>query len=119
MQRSNLASGDYESVKPSQINGSTLKHQSDMPPPPVPPPWNTSFNGKEKPPVPVARADVDDIFVGDGVGYSVPNKEMSQSPVSDMDESPHNHQKQSNFTEPTTIRTCSSLETTGKPINVK
>jgi hypothetical protein len=63
MQRSNLASGDYESVKPFQTNGSTLKHQSDMPPPPVPPPWNTSFNGKAKPPVPVARADIDEIFV--------------------------------------------------------
>jgi len=99
--KSNLASGDYdESVKPSQINGSTLKHQSDMPPPPAPTPRNNNFNGKEKQPVPVARADDDDIFVGDGVDYSVPNKEMSQSPVSDMDESPHNHQKQSNFTEP-------------------
>ncbi|XP_066355679.1 suppressor of mec-8 and unc-52 protein homolog 2-like [Miscanthus floridulus] len=99
--KSNLASGDYdESVKPSQINGSTLKHQSDMPPPPAPPHRNNNFNGKEKQPVPVARADDDDIFVGDGVDYSVPNKEMSQSPVSDMDESPHNHQKQSNFTEP-------------------
>ncbi|CAD6341376.1 unnamed protein product, partial [Miscanthus lutarioriparius] len=63
-------------------------------------PSNNNFNGKEKQPVPVARADDDDIFVGDGVDYSVPNKEMSQSPVSDMDESPHNHQKQSNFTEP-------------------
>ncbi|CAD6268994.1 unnamed protein product [Miscanthus lutarioriparius] len=87
--KSNLASGDYdESVKPSQINGSTLKHQSDMPPPPAPTPRNNNFNGKEKQPVPVARADDDDIFVGDGVDYSVPNKEISQSPVSDMDESP-------------------------------
>jgi len=99
--KSNLASGDYgESVKPSQTNGSTLKHQSDMPPPPAPPPRNNNFNGKEKQPVPVSREDDDDIFVGDGVDYLVPNKEMSQSPVSDMDESPHNHQKQSNFTEP-------------------
>jgi len=100
--KSNLASGDYdESVKPSQINGSTLKHQSDMPPPPAPTPRNNNFNGKEKQPVPVARADDDDIFVGDGVDYSVPNKEMSQSPVSeDMEESPHNHQKQSYFAEP-------------------
>ena len=100
--KSNLASGDYdESVKPSQINGSTLKHQSDMPPPPAPPPRNNNFNGKEKQLVPIARADDDDIFVGDGVDYSVPNKEMSQSPVSDMDESPPNHQRQSYFTEPT------------------
>ncbi|XP_020406217.1 suppressor of mec-8 and unc-52 protein homolog 2 isoform X2 [Zea mays] len=99
--KNNLASGDCdESVKPSKINGSTQKHQSDMPPPPARPPQNNNFTGKEKQPVPVARADDDDIFVGDGVDYTVPNEEMSQSPVSDMDESPHNHQKQSNFIEP-------------------
>ncbi|PVH61394.1 hypothetical protein PAHAL_3G023800 [Panicum hallii] len=101
--KNNLVSGDYdEAVKPSQTNGSALKHQSqkDMPPPP-PPPQNNNFNGNEKQSAPVARADDDDIFVGDGVDYSVPNKEMSQSPVSeDMDESPHNHQKQTYFTEP-------------------
>lgn len=99
-----MASGDYdEAVKPTQTNGSDLKHQSEknMPPPPPPPPLNNNSNGKEKQSVPLARADNDDIFVGDGVDYSVPNKEMSQSPVSeDMDESPHNHQKQSYFTEP-------------------
>ena len=100
--KNNLASGDYdEAVKPSQTNGSALKHQSDMPPPPAPPPRNNNFNGKEKQLVPIARADDDDIFVGDGVDYSVPNKETSQSPVSeDMEESPHNHQKQSYFAEP-------------------
>jgi IK cytokine len=101
--KNNLASGDYdEAVKPSQTNGSALKHQSDMPPPPAPHPRNNNFNGKEEQSVPIARADDDDIFVGDGVDYSVPNKEMSQSPVAeDMEESPHNnHQKQSYFTEP-------------------
>ncbi|CAD6258339.1 unnamed protein product [Miscanthus lutarioriparius] len=100
--KNNLASGDYdEAVKPSQTNGSALKHQSDMPPPPAPPPRNNNFNGKEKQLVPIARADDDDIFVRDGVDYSVPNKEMSQSPVSeDMEESTHNQQKQSYFTEP-------------------
>ncbi|KAJ1274188.1 hypothetical protein BS78_05G044000 [Paspalum vaginatum] len=99
--KNNLAGGDYdEAVRPSQTNGSALKHQSDMPPPPAPPPQKNNFNGKEKQSAPIARADDDDIFVGDGVDYSVPNKEMSQSPVSeDMDESPHNHQKQSYFTE--------------------
>jgi len=72
-----------------------------MPPPPPPPRRDNNFNGNEKQSAPVARADDDDIFVRDGVDYSVPNKEMSQSPVSeDMDESPHNHQKQTYFTEP-------------------
>ncbi|XP_039798335.1 suppressor of mec-8 and unc-52 protein homolog 2-like isoform X2 [Panicum virgatum] len=102
--KNNLVTGDYdEAVKPSQTNGSALKHQSqkDMPPPPPPPRRDNNFNGNEKQSAPVARADDDDIFVGDGVDYSVPNKEMSQSPVSeDMDESPHNHQKQTYFTEP-------------------
>ena len=101
--KNNLVTGDYdEAVKPSQTNGSALKHQSqkDMPPPPAPP-RNNYFNGNEKQSAPVARADDNDIFVGDGVDYSAPNKEMSQSPVSeDMDESPHNHQKQTYFTEP-------------------
>jgi IK cytokine len=102
--KNSLASGDYdEAVKPSQTNGSSLKQKSEknMPPPPLPPARNDNFNGKEKQPVPTSRADDDDIFVGDGVDYVVPNKEMSHSPVSeDMDESPHNHQKQSYFTEP-------------------
>jgi IK cytokine len=99
-----LASGDYdEAVKPTQTNGSGLKHKSEknMPLPPPPPPRSNNSNGKEKQSVPLARADDDDIFVGDGVDYFVPNKEMSQSPVSeDMDESPHDHQKQSYFAEP-------------------
>ncbi|KAF0911619.1 hypothetical protein E2562_011236 [Oryza meyeriana var. granulata] len=100
--KNSLASGDYDKVaRPGQTNGSALKHQfqKDMPPPP--PPRNNNLGWNEKQSVPIARADEDDIFVGDGVDYSVPNKEMSQSPVSeDMDESPHNHQKQSYFTEP-------------------
>ncbi|TVU26986.1 hypothetical protein EJB05_29564 [Eragrostis curvula] len=102
--KNNLASGDYDDpVKPSQPNGSALKNPSEkaMPPPPPPPPRNNNSNGTEKQPVPVARTDDDDIFVGDGVEYSVPTKEMSQSPVSeDMEESPRNNQKQSYFTEP-------------------
>ncbi|RLN27980.1 hypothetical protein C2845_PM05G05780 [Panicum miliaceum] len=100
--KNNLVSGDYdEAVKPSQTNGSALKHQSQKDMPPLPPPRNDNFNGNEKQSAPVARTDDDDIFVGDGVDYSVPNKEMSHSPVSeDMDESPHNHQKQAYFTEP-------------------
>ncbi|KAL6640439.1 hypothetical protein ACP70R_021562 [Stipagrostis hirtigluma subsp. patula] len=102
--KNNLASGDYdEAVRPPQSNGSALKNQSekDMPPPPPPPPRKNNLNGTEKQSVPIATTDDDDIFVGDGVDYVVPNKEMSQSPVSeDMEESPRNHQKQSYFTEP-------------------
>jgi IK cytokine len=72
----NLANSDYDDpVRSSQTNGSTLKNQSekDMPPPPLPRSSNSS--GTEKQSVPVARPDDDDIFIGDGVDYSVPNKE--------------------------------------------
>ncbi|KAL5205185.1 hypothetical protein ABZP36_033394 [Zizania latifolia] len=100
--KNSLASGDYDEItRPGQTNAS-LKHQlqKDMPLPL--PPQNNNFTGNEKRSVSIARAVDDDIFIGDGVDYSVPNKEMSKSPVSeDMDESPHyNHQKQSYFTEP-------------------
>lgn len=101
--KNNLAGGVHnEVVRPAQSDGSVQKHQSekDMPPPP-PPPRKSNFSEKEKHSVPVARADDDDIFIGDGVDYTVPNKEMSQSPISeDMDESPRIHQNQSNLNEP-------------------
>jgi IK cytokine len=62
---------------------------------------NISEKEKHKPAVLIAREDDDDIFVGDdGVDYTVPNKEISQSLISeDMDDSPHNHQNQSHLTE--------------------
>ena len=99
-----MAGGDYDEAVRRQTNGSALKQYSekDMPPPPPPPPRKSNFSEKEKqkPSVPIVREDDDDIFVGDGVDYTVPTKEMSQSPISDMDESPHNHQNQSHLTEP-------------------
>lgn len=103
--KNNLAGGDYDEAVRRQTNGSAVKKYSekDMPPPPPPPPRKSNLSEKEKqkPSVPIAREDDDDIFVGDGVDYTVPNKEMSQSPISeDMDESPHNHQDQSHLTEP-------------------
>ncbi|KAL6870667.1 hypothetical protein ACP4OV_014515 [Aristida adscensionis] len=98
--KNNFAGGDYdEAARPSKTNGSALKNQQEMDMPPPPPPRRKD-NGTEKQSIPVARTDDDDIFVGDGVDYSVPNKEMSQSPVSDMEESPRNNQKHSYFTEP-------------------
>ncbi|KAM0845407.1 hypothetical protein ACQ4PT_056406 [Festuca glaucescens] len=103
--KNNLAGGDYDEAVRHQTNGSALKQHSEkeLLPPPPPPPRKSNFSEKEKhkPSVPIAREDDDDIFVGDGVDYTVPNKEMSQSPISeDMDESPHNHQNQSHLTEP-------------------
>ncbi|KAK1647486.1 hypothetical protein QYE76_065291 [Lolium multiflorum] len=103
--KNNLAGGDYDEAVRRQTNGSALKQHSEKellpPPPPLPRKSNFSEKEKHKPSVPIAREDDDDIFVGDGVDYTVPNKEMSQSPISeDMDESPHNHQNQSHLTEP-------------------
>lgn len=49
---------------------------------------------------PVARADEDDIFVGDGVDYIVPGKNVTLSPISeDMEESPRDKEKVSYFAE--------------------
>ncbi|KAG2298840.1 hypothetical protein Bca52824_035312 [Brassica carinata] len=43
---------------------------------------------------PAARADEDDIFVGDGVNYTVPGKDVTLSPISeDMEESPRIRRK--------------------------
>ncbi|KAJ9168101.1 hypothetical protein P3X46_019668 [Hevea brasiliensis] len=68
-----------------------------------------SNNGTEReillpsPPPPkktVAREEENDIFVGDGVDYHVPGKDMSQSPISeDMEESPRNKDRISYFSE--------------------
>jgi len=51
-----LASGDYDdALKPSQANGSTLKHQADnMSPPPAPALQNNILNAKGKQSVHIA-----------------------------------------------------------------
>lgn len=70
-------------------------------PPPPPPPKKNHPDPIEKPRSPVVRKEEEDIFVGDGVDYTIPSKDMSQSPVSeDMEESPRNKEKQSYFAEP-------------------
>ncbi|CAL9078651.1 unnamed protein product [Musa textilis] len=61
----------------------------------------SNVDAKEKKSLPIPRIEADDIFVGDGVDYTVPSKDMSQSPVSeDMEESPHIREKQTYFSEP-------------------
>lgn len=48
-----------------------------------------------------ARVEEEDIFVGEGVDYSIPAGDMGQSPVSeDMEESPRNKERTSYFSEP-------------------
>ena len=58
------------------------------------------LDSREKQGPTVARAE-EDIFVGEGVDYAIPGKDLSQSPLSkDMEESPRNKSKTSYFAEP-------------------
>ncbi|GLT61198.1 hypothetical protein SLA2020_339200 [Shorea laevis] len=101
-----LAAGnEYDDEdKPSKPNGGMPKHQTErefLPPPPPPPPRKNHLDAREKQSPAVARVEQDDIFVGDGVDYAIPGKDLSQSPLSeDMEESPRNKEKPSYFTEP-------------------
>lgn len=84
--------------KPIQSNGIVSKLHPGKEILPLPP---RHIDAKEKQPSTVARVEEDDIFVGDGVDYSIPNKDNSQSPVSeDMEESPRNRERQYYFNEP-------------------
>lgn len=90
--------------KPQKVEGGGPKHQTEresiLPPPP--PLKKNPLVSREKQGPAVARAEDDDIFVGDGVDYEIPGKDLSQSPVSeDMEESPRNKEKPSYITEPT------------------
>ncbi|KAK9989811.1 hypothetical protein SO802_030050 [Lithocarpus litseifolius] len=103
-----LAAGNEydEEDKPSKPNGGMSKNppESELlppPPPPPPPPRKNHLDSREKQGPAVARAEDDDIFVGEGVDYAIPGKDLSQSPLSeDMEESPRNKEKPSYFTEP-------------------
>lgn len=70
-------------------------------PPPPPPLTKGNPDSKDMQGPAVPRAEEDDIFVGDGIDYSIPTKDMSQSPISeDMEESPRNKERVSYFNEP-------------------
>ncbi|KAL6331136.1 hypothetical protein AAG906_009564 [Vitis piasezkii] len=91
-----------EEKKPSKLDGGMSKNQTEREslPPPLPPRKNY-VDSREKHGPSVARSEQDDIFVGDGVEYDIPSKDMSQSPVSeDMEESPRNKERISYLSEP-------------------
>ncbi|CAL9065602.1 suppressor of mec-8 and unc-52 protein homolog 2-like isoform X1 [Musa acuminata AAA Group] len=95
---SGIANG-HDEEKPGQHSSDIRKPhpQREM----APAHRKSNVDAKEKKSLPIARIEVDDIFVGDGVDYVVPSKDMSQSPVSeDMEESPRIREKQSYFSEP-------------------
>ncbi|PQQ08943.1 uncharacterized protein Pyn_16008 [Prunus yedoensis var. nudiflora] len=97
-----------EEDKPSKPDAGTSKNETKReilppppPPPPGPPPRKNHIDSKAQQVPTMARADEDDIFVGDGVDYAIPGKDLSQSPLSeDMEESPRNKEKVSYFDEP-------------------
>ncbi|CAH9130078.1 unnamed protein product [Cuscuta epithymum] len=60
---------------------------------------HSEFREKQGPSV--ARVEEEDIFVGEGVDYSIPAVDPNQSPISeDMEESPRNKERTSYFGEP-------------------
>ncbi|KAK4853364.1 hypothetical protein QYF36_007998 [Acer negundo] len=94
-----------EEDKSSKPNGGIANYRTEREtlPPPPPPPRKNHIDSREKqgPIVATAAAEEEDIFVGEGIDYEVPGKEMSQSPNSeDMEESPRNKEKVSHFSEP-------------------
>ncbi|KAA8537341.1 hypothetical protein F0562_026972 [Nyssa sinensis] len=98
-----LANDYDEDEKVSKPDGGISKNPTDreilLPPPP--PPRRSHPDSKEKQGPAVARAEEEDIFVGDGIEYAIPSKDMSQSPISeDMEESPRNKERISYFSEP-------------------
>ncbi|KAJ7955377.1 suppressor of mec-8 and unc-52 protein-like 2 [Quillaja saponaria] len=92
-----------EEEKLSKVDGGVLKNQTvrESLPPPPPLPKKNHLNLREEQAPTVAREEEDDIFLGDGVDYAIPDKDLSQSPLSeDMEESPRNKEKPSYFAEP-------------------
>ncbi|KAK4478992.1 hypothetical protein RD792_014500, partial [Penstemon davidsonii] len=92
------ASNGYEEHE-RILKSDPLKNQNggEILPPPPPLPKNYLPEKQST----AVRTEEDDIFVGEGVDYSIPSKDMSQSPISeDMEESPRNKEKTSYFAEP-------------------
>ncbi|KAK6915837.1 Protein RED, C-terminal [Dillenia turbinata] len=91
-----------EDEKPPKAGGIMPKisngKEVTLPPPPA---SRNSLDFREKPAPAVSRVEGDDIFVGDGIDYAIPSKDMSQSPISeDMEESPRHKDRVSYFSEP-------------------
>ncbi|KAL6220868.1 hypothetical protein ACLB2K_008621 [Fragaria x ananassa] len=98
-----VGNGYVEEDKPSKPVVDVAKNETkrEFLPPPPPLPRKTQIDSNEKQGPTIARADEDDIFVGDGVDYAIPGKDLSHSPLSeDMEESPRNKEKVSYFDEP-------------------
>ncbi|KAK3018213.1 hypothetical protein RJ639_002747 [Escallonia herrerae] len=97
-----LYPGEYdEEKKLSMPDLSKVQTGREILAPPPPPPRNNHLDLRDKQVPAVARAEEDDIFVGEGTDYAIPSKDMSQSPISeDMEESPRNKERTFYFGEP-------------------
>ncbi|GMH23299.1 hypothetical protein Nepgr_025142 [Nepenthes gracilis] len=98
-----VSNGYDEDEKALKTGGTLTKTQIEREklPPPPPPLRKNNLDSVEKHLVAVARDEKDDIFLGSGVDYEIPSKDMSQSPISeDMEESPRNKERASYFSEP-------------------
>ncbi|XWS26531.1 hypothetical protein CRYUN_Cryun26dG0039500 [Craigia yunnanensis] len=92
-----------EEEKPSKPHGgmSNGRTEKEILPPPPPAPRKIHLDSSEKQGPTVARAEEDDIFVGDGVDFDSPRKDMIPSPLSeDMEESPRHKERVPYFAEP-------------------
>lgn len=86
-----------------KLKSDVVNHEHDretMLPPPPPMRKNPLDSNEIKAPS-ISRVEEDDIFVGDGVDYSIPSVDASQSPLlEDMEESPRNKDRAPYFSEP-------------------
>lgn len=95
--------GDYDVEKFSKYDASKHHTEREFLPPLPPPPKRNVSDQKEKSagPTVVARIEEDDIFVGEGTDYAIPNKEDTSPLSQDMEESPRlKEERGSYFDEP-------------------
>ncbi|KAI3912867.1 hypothetical protein MKW98_012809 [Papaver atlanticum] len=96
-----LANHYDEDEKPPLPERGMPNHRNEMEILPPPPPLPRNFAGQIEKAVPiVARAEEEDIFVGEGVDYAVPTNDMSPAASEDMEESPRDKDRPSYFNEP-------------------
>ncbi|CAA3009430.1 suppressor of mec-8 and unc-52 homolog 2 [Olea europaea subsp. europaea] len=96
-----IASNGFDEDK-RVLKSDMMKNQNveETLPPPPPPPKRNYPDSEVKPGPTAIRKEEEDIFVGDGIDYSIPSKDMSQSPISeDMEESPRNKERTSYYSE--------------------